>query len=144
MRRKSLILMLAILFCASVNVFGGVTNIKEVINETGMTVEIRKYDTKPLGAGMSLKRPKKFRQTAALGAAICGFLGLITVMISMKNIGNFNQRSEPFSGYGRAAILFVTTPARSFVQNAPRVSGESRVDGERRLIISIIGKENRF
>src|SRR5688572_7089309 len=42
------ILSIAVLsvLCCGVAVAGGVTNIKEIVNNTGMTVEVRKYDVK--------------------------------------------------------------------------------------------------
>jgi hypothetical protein len=119
---------------------GGVTNIKEVLNETNMTVELRKYDRKPLAAA------SEFETTGEIPTGGGTWSGAMWVPWVDKSADFVEKHMEIVIG-GRTAfwiwqsgefIRYNTRPA--FVENARRVAGESRGGGERRLIISLSGR----
>lgn len=144
MKRKYFILIPVILFYASINASAGVTNIKEVLNETGISVEVRKYDTKPLAAGSEFETTKEI---PANGGTWSGDMWIPWVDNSDQFI---EKRLEVVIG-GKTVFWiwqcgdFIRYNSRArFVINAPKVAGESRSGGERRLIISMNGKRPVF
>lgn len=59
MYKKFTLAGLIIIFSSVFIIAGGVTNIKEVLNETIFTVEVRKYDTKPASAASEFETTKE-------------------------------------------------------------------------------------
>ncbi len=116
---------------------GGVTNIKEIINNTPLTMEVRKFDTKPLAAAAEYETTGEI---PADGGTWSGDMWIPWV----DNSNDFREKRMEIR-VEEATIFwiwqsgeFVRFNSRArFVSNAPRVSGESRSGGERRLIISM-------
>lgn len=139
MSKKSLFLMIAAMFFgASVNALaGGVTNIKEVLNDTGFKVEVRKYDTKPLAASSEFETTKEI---PADGGTWSGDMWIQWA----DNANDFSEKHLEIVINGRTAFWiwqsgeFVRYNNRArFVSNSRQVFGESKSGGERRLIISL-------
>lgn len=138
------VLITAVIFGLSVNTLAGVTNIKEVLNDTGMTVEVRKYDTKPLSAASEFETTKEI---PANGGTWSGDMWIPWADSS----SDFAEKHIEILINGRTVFWiwqsgdFIRYNSRArFVQNAPRVAGESKVNGERRLIISMYNKRPVF
>ena len=137
-------LITAVIFGLSVNTLAGVTNIKEVLNDTGMTVEVRKYDMKPLSAASEFETTKEI---PANGGTWSGDMWIPWADSSR----DFAEKHMEILINGRTVFWiwqsgdFIRYNSRArFVQNAPRVVGESKVNGERRLIISLYNKKPVF
>ena len=116
---------------------GGITNIKEIINNTPLTMEVRKFDTKPLAAAAEYETTGEI---PADGGTWSGDMWIPWV----DNSNDFTEkrmevRVEQVTNFWIwQSGEFVRFNSRArFVSNAPRVSGESRSGGERRLIISM-------
>lgn len=144
MKTKYVGLMLLVLFCVALDVRAGVTNIKEVLNETGMTVEVRKYDTKPLAA------QAEFETTGEIPASGGTWSGDMWIPWA-DNANDFTEKHIEIVINGNTAFWIWQSgdyirynTRRSFVQNSRRVPGESRVNGERRLIIRMNGRQPVF
>lgn len=137
----------AILLIAFSSVFanaGGVTNVKEILNNTDLTVEIRKYDTKPLAAANEFETTKEI---PVRGGTWSGNMWIPWA----DNSDEFSEKRMEILIDGKTVFWiwqsgdFVRYNNRArFVVNAPRVAGESRSGGERRLIISMNGKRPVF
>lgn len=140
MRIKIISAALLIAFSSVVANAGGVTNIKEILNKTDLTVEVRKYDTKPLAAAGEFETTKEI---PAGGGTWSGDLWIPWV----DNISDFGDKHMEIIIDGKTLFWvwqsgeFVRYNSRGrFLVNAPRANGESRSGGERRLIISMNGK----
>ncbi len=132
----SLFILLSPLMTTTANA-GGVTNIKEIINNTPMTVEVRKYDTKPLAAGVEYETTKEI---PADGGTWSGDMWIPWV----DNSNDFTEKYMEVRVYRGTAFWiwqsgeFVRYNNRArFVSNARRVSGEAKSGGERRMIINM-------
>lgn len=141
--KLTLTTMLAILLCGAAKA-GGVTNIKEVVNNTRLTVEIRKYDTKPLAAGNEYETT---REIPADGGTWSGDMWIPWA----DNSNDFSEkyleikiyRGTTFWLWQTGEFVRYNTRAR-FVENGRKVPGESRAGGERRLIINMDGNRPVF
>ncbi len=144
MYKKSILALVIVVFSTAAANAGGVTNIKEVVNNTGMTVEVRKYDVKTTAAGAEFETTNEI---PADGGTWSGNMWIPWV-------DNSNDFSEKYMEIrmGEKTLLWIwqsgeyvryNTRAR-FVQNARRVSGEASAGGERRLIISMDGNKPVF
>jgi hypothetical protein len=132
------ILSIAILTVLSggIAVAGGVTNIKEIINNTAMAVEVREYDIKTGAAGSDFETTQEI---PANGGVWSGDMWVPWV----DNANDFAEKRMEVRVYRGTAFwiwqsgefLRFNDRAR-FVPNGRRVSGESRSGGERRMIIS--------
>lgn len=142
---KKFILAIAIVIYSTVAAnAGGVTNIKEVVNNTGWTVEVRKTDVGTAAAG---SQSETTGEIPAEGGTWSGDMWIPWV-----------DRSEDFTEKHLEIIIgekryfwiwqsgeFVRYNNRArFVQNAQKVFGEAKSGGERRLIISMNGKRPVF
>lgn len=131
-------------FGASVSTQAGVTNIKEILNDTGMSVEVRKYDKKTLGAASEFETTNEI---PGGGGTWSGDMWIPWVDSSSdfaeKHLEILINGRTVFWVWQSGDFVRYNTRAR-FVQNAPRVFGESKVNGERRLIISIHNKKPVF
>lgn len=124
---------------------GGVTNIKEIINNTPMMIEVRKLDTKPTLA--AVVEYETTGEIPADGGTWSGDMWIPWV----DNSDDFMKKRLEIRVYRGTAFWiwqsgeFVRYNNRSrFVSNARRVSGESKSGGERRLIISMDGDRPVF
>lgn len=130
----------ALLILLSLSVFakaGGVTNIKEVVNNTHMTVEVRKYDVGATAAGGHYETTKEI---PADGGTWSGDMWIPWA----DNSNDFTEKYMEIRIYRGTAFWlwqsgeFVRFNNRArFVENGRRVPGEARAGGERRLIISM-------
>ena len=126
---------LAILSCG-VAIAGGVTNIKEIVNNTAMTVEIRKYDVK---AGAAAAEFETTQEIPANGGIWTGDMWVPWV----DNANDFTEKHMELRVY-RGTAFWIWQSGEylrfndrgRFVANARRVTGEARSGGERRLVIS--------
>jgi len=130
------IAILSVLSCGAA-LAGGVTNIKEVINNTGQIVEIRKYDIKALGAAT------EFETTGEIPANGGTWSGDMWVPWA-DNANDFTDKRMEVKVYRGTAFWiwqtgeFVRFNDRArFVANARRVTGEAKSGGERRLVLSV-------
>jgi hypothetical protein len=129
------IAILAGLACGSA-IAGGVTNIKEIINNTAMTVEVRKYDIKTGAAGSDFETTNEI---PANGGTWSGDMWIPWV----DNANDFSEKRMELRVYRGTAFWiwqtgeFVRYNDRArFIPNARRVTGEAKSGGERRLVIS--------
>ena len=122
---------------AGAAIAGGVTNIKEIVNNTSMTVEVRKYDIK---AGAAASAFETTREIPANGGIWSGDMWVPWA----DNANDFAEKHMEVKVYRGTAFwiwqsgefLRFNDRAR-FVANARRVSGEARSGGERRVVISM-------
>ena len=123
---------------------GSVTNIKEVLNETNMRVEVRKFDKKTLGAASEFETTKEI---PAGGGTWSGDMWIPWV----DNSSDFVEKHMEIVIDGRTVFWiwqsgeYIRYNTRSrFVENARRAAGESRSGGERRLVIRLSGRNPVF
>src|SRR5687767_14390879 len=116
---------------------GGVTNIKEIVNNTRMVVEVRKYDTKPGGAGVDFETT---REIPANGGIWTGDMWVPWV----DNSNDFTEKRMELKVHRGTAFWIWQSgeylrynDRNRFVPNARRVAGESRSGGDRRMVISM-------
>ncbi len=115
---------------------GGVTNVKEIINNTAMTIEVKKYDVKTGSAGADFETTGEI---PANGGTWSGDMWVPWV----DNTNDFVEkhmevrvyRGTAFSIWQSGEYVRYNDRVR-FVSNARRVSGEARSGGERRLVVS--------
>lgn len=137
MCNKIILAIVMIVFSSVLANAGGVTNIKEIINNTPMWIEIRKFDTKPLAAGAEYESTGKI---TADGGTWTGDMWIPWV----DNSNDFTEKYMEFRVeettifwiWQRGEFVRYNSRAR-FASNAPRVSGNSRSGGERRMIINM-------
>ena len=137
------IAILSVLSCAAA-MAGGVTNIKEVINNTGQVVEIRKYDIKALGAAT------EFETTGEIPANGGTWSGDMWIPWA-DNRNDFLEKFLEIKVY-RGGVFWLwqsgdyvrSNNRKIFVDNGRRAFGESRAGGERRLIISMASNRPVF
>jgi hypothetical protein len=130
------ITVLAILSCG-VAVAGGVTNIKEIVNNTAMTVEVKKYDVK---AGAAAGGFETTNEIPANGGIWSGEMWVPWV----DNANDFAEKHMEVKVYRGTAFwiwqsgeyLRYNDRAR-FIANARRVTGEPKSGGDRRMVISM-------
>ena len=133
------IISIAILFVVSCGAVmaGGVTNIKEVINNTGQVIELRKYDIK---AGAAATEFETTGEIPANGGTWSGDMWIPWA----DNASDFTDKRMELRVYRGTAFWiwqtgeFVRFNDRArFVSNARRVTGEAKSGGERRLVLSV-------
>ena len=128
--------LLAILFCGAA-MAGGVTNVKEIVNNTAMIVEVRKYDIKTGGAGTEFETT---REIPANGGIWSGDMWVPWV----DNANDFAEKRMEVRVY-RGTAFWIWQSGEylryndrgRFIANARRVTGEARSGGERRMVISM-------
>ena len=128
--------------CCSSAIAGGVTNIKEIVNNTAMAVELRKYDVKAGGAASEFETTQEI---PANGGIWTGDMWVPWV----DNANDFTEKHMELRVY-RGTAFWIWQSGEylrfndrgRFVPNARRVTGEARSGGERRLVIST-GKDGR-
>jgi hypothetical protein len=130
------IAILLVLGCASA-LAGGVTNIKEIINNSGQTIEVRKYDVKALGAASEFETTGEI---PANGGTWSGDMWIPWV----DTANDFTDKRMEVKVYRGTAFWiwqsgeFVRFNDRGrFVPNARRITGEARSGGNRRMVISV-------
>ncbi len=115
---------------------GGVTNVKEIINNTAMTIEVRKYDLKNGSAGHEFETTGEM---PANGGTWSGDMWMPWVDNSDEFVA---KRMEIRVYRGTAFWLWQTgeflryNDRERFVSNGRRVAGEARSGGDRRLVVS--------
>ena len=126
----------AALFCG-VAAAGGVTNIKEIVNNTAMAVEVRKYDVKAGGAGSEFETTSEI---PANGGIWSGDMWVPWVDsandFAEKRMEVRVYRGTAFWIWQSGEYLRYNDRAR-FIANARRVTGEAKSGGERRMIINV-------
>lgn len=140
LKKIFLFLLLTAISCGNA-LAGGVTNIKEVVNNTPLTIEIRKYDTGALTAGATFETT---HEIPANGGTWSGDMWIPWVDSSSDFAEKFLEikiyRATTFWLWQSGEYIRYNNRAR-FVDNGRRVPGESKAGGERRLIINMA--ENR-
>lgn len=128
--------MFVALFCGAA-IAGGVTNVKEIVNNTGMTVEVRKYDIKAGAAGSEFETT---REIPANGGIWTGDMWVPWADsaddFTEKHMEVRVYRGTAFWIWQSGEFLRYNDRGR-FIANARRVTGEARSGGERRMIISM-------
>lgn len=127
---------LTVLSCG-IALAGGVTNVKEIVNNTRMVVEVRKYDTKP---GAAAPEFETTREIPANGGVWTGDMWVPWV----DNANDFTEKRMELRVY-RGTAFWIWQSGEylrfndrgRFLPNARRVAGESRSGGDRRMIISM-------
>ncbi|HUR98585.1 MAG TPA: hypothetical protein VMZ26_11025 [Pyrinomonadaceae bacterium] len=119
-----------------VAIAGGVTNIKEIINNTAMTVEVRKYDIKAGAAGVGFETT---HEIPANGGVWSGDMWIPWV----DSAADFTDKRMEVQVYRGTAFWIWQTgeyvrfnDRGRFITNARRVTGEAKSGGDRRLVIS--------
>lgn len=144
MSKKIISALLFIVFSSIFANAGGVTNITEVVNNTGFVVEVRKYDTQPLAAGIAFETTKEIPADGGMWS------GDMWIPWADKSDDFGDKRLEiifngkPLFWIWQSGEFVLYNNRARFVGNAPRVFGEAKSGGERRLIISMNGKRPVF
>ena len=128
--------MLGLLSCGMA-MAGGVTNVKEIVNNTRLTVEVRKYDIKTGGAATEFETTKEIPANGGI------WTGDMWVPWA-DNANDFAEKHMEVKIYQGTAFwiwqsgeyLRYNDRAR-FIANARRVTGEARSGGDRRMVISM-------
>ncbi len=126
---------------------GGVTNVKEIINNTSIILEVSKFEPR-LGNPYSGDHS---REIAANGGVWTGDIWIPWVnneqdsrdrWMGIYYASTGNNRTNHIEFFIWQTGEFVRYSKKQYVQNAPKVPGESKSGGERRLIIS--EKDKKF
>ena len=144
MLKKTIFLTLsAALFCGQA-MAGGVTNIKEIVNNTPMMIEVRKSDIPAGAAGAEIQTTNEI---PANGGTWTGDMWIPWA----DNRNDFLEKFLEIKVY-RGGVFWLwqsgdyvrSNNRKIFVDNGRRAFGESRAGGERRLIISMASNRPVF
>ncbi|MEO6333679.1 MAG: hypothetical protein ABIO91_01730 [Pyrinomonadaceae bacterium] len=148
MCKKSVVAILLIVFSIAAARAGGVTNVKEIINNTSVILEVSKLEPK-LGNPYSGDHTGEI---AANGGVWTGDMWIPWVnneqdgrdrwMGIYYNASTGNNRNNQIEFFIWQTGDYVRYSKKQYIQNAPKIPGESKSGGERRLIIS--EKDKKF
>ncbi len=147
MCKKFISAILLIVFSIVAARAGGVTNVKEIINNTSITLEVSKFEPR-LGNPYSGDHS---REIAANGGVWTGDIWIPWVnneqdsrdrWMGIYYASTGNNRTNHIEFFIWQTGEFVRYSKKQYIQNAPKVPGESKSGGERRLIIS--EKDKKF
>ena len=152
--------MLLLVIFSSVFVNAGVTNIKEVVNNTSEKVTVSKGTVREKRNEYATVIETFFSMKETTDAILNGgtwsgdiwipwvdnvrdFKNNVILIYIEDEFGRFPHRNKSFLLWQTGDAVRLVSPFSNklyeFVRNAPKISGEAKVNGERRLVV---GKEN--